>query len=134
MSAETPPRPPASAAAAAPAGPYSTLGLAPGAGPAEIAAAYRKLVRRYPPELAPERFAEVHRAYQFLTSPGHRMETARSNPEEELARLFPLPDLALRPTPPPPPPLTAGDLEPLLGPVRQAVLEQLLAESFGDSE
>lgn len=111
--------------------PFATLGLAPGAGAEAIAAAYRKLVRRYPPELAPERFATVHRAYQMLTSPARRMEVARSAPEDEIARLFPLPALTLEPPPPSPPPIGAGDLEPLLAPVHRAVLVRLLAETFG---
>jgi hypothetical protein len=109
--------------------PHAVLGLAPGAGPGEIAAAYRKLVRRYPPELAPERFAAVHRAYQLLTSPARRMEAALAAPEDERVRLFPLPALTLRPAPPTPPPITARDLEPLVAPVRRAVLARLLAAS-----
>lgn len=110
--------------------PFTTLGLTPGAGAAEITAAYRKLARRYPPELAPERFADVHRAYQLLTSPERRMEAARSAPEDEIARLFPLPALTLKPTPSPPAPLTDQDLEPLLAPARRAALVRLLAASF----
>lgn len=109
---------------------FAILGLAPGAGAAEIAAAYRKLVRRYPPELAPERFAEIHRAYQLLSSPERRMEAARDAPEDELARLFPLPTLKLKPAPPPPPPLTDRDLEPLLAPARRSALARLLSKSF----
>jgi hypothetical protein len=127
MSAEPPPRPRPAPPPAPADDPHAVLGLAPGAGPVEIAAAYRKLVRRYPPELAPERFAAVHRAYQMLTSPARRMEAALAAPEDELARLFPLPALTLRPAPPPPPPVTAADLEPLLAPVRRAVLARLLA-------
>lgn len=110
--------------------PFATLGLPPDAGPEEIAAAYRKLVRRYPPELAPDRFAAIHGAYQMLTSPAHRMEAARTAPEAELARLFPLPTVTLKPAPPPPPPVSADDLGPLLAPVRRAVLLRLLAAAF----
>lgn len=112
--------------------PLTVLGLAPGAGAEEIAAAYRKLVRRYPPELAPERFAAIHDAYLTLTSPARRMAAAPTAPERELARLFPLPALALGPDPPPPPPIADRDLEPLLAPVRRAVLARLLAAAFGD--
>ncbi len=112
--------------------PFATLGLAPGAGPEEIAAAYRKLVRRYPPELAPDRFAAIHGAYQMLTSPAHRMETARTAPEKELARLFPLPALALEPAPPPPPPISADALEPLVAPIRRAVVLRFLTAAFRD--
>jgi curved DNA-binding protein CbpA len=110
--------------------PFATLGISPDAGPEEIAAAYRKLVRRYPPELAPDRFAAIHGAYQMLTSPAHRMETARAAPEVELTRLFPLPAVTLKPAPPPPPPISADDLEPLFTPVRRAVVLRLLAGAF----
>lgn len=113
------------------ANPFTILGLAPGAGAAEIAAAYRKLVRRYPPELAPERFAEIHRAHQLLSSPERRMDAAREAPEEELAKLFPLPVLKLKPAPPPPAPITERDLEPLLAPARRAALARLLAKHLG---
>ncbi len=115
-----------------PESPFTTLGLAPGAGPEEIAAAYRKLVRRYPPELAPDRFAAIHDAYQMVTSPAHRMKTAATAPEEELARLFPLPAVALAPSPPRPAPISAGDLEPLLAPVRRAAVLRLVAAAFRD--
>lgn len=113
------------------ANPFTILGLAPGAGAAEQAAAYRKLVRRYPPELAPERFAEIHRAYQLLSSPERRMEAARDAPEDELVRLFPLPVLRLKPAPTPPPPLSERDLEPLIAPARRAALTRLLTEHLG---
>ena len=68
--------------------PHSVLGLPAAASAEEVTRAYRKLVRRYPPELAPQQFARVHRAYQLLTSPERRMEAARSSPEETIAQLF----------------------------------------------
>jgi curved DNA-binding protein CbpA len=44
--------------------PYQTLGLAPDADDAAVRARYLELVRRHPPEQAPERFAAVRAAYE----------------------------------------------------------------------
>jgi hypothetical protein len=110
--------------------PHAVLGLPVSATDDEITTAYRKLVRRYPPELAPEKFARIHRAYQLLTSPVRRMEAARTAPEETIDHLFPVPAVALKPPPPPPPPLTEQDLEPVLGPFRRALLIKLLRDGF----
>ncbi len=109
--------------------PWTVLGLQPSATAEEIASAYRKLVRRYPPELAPQRFADIHSAYQLLTSPARRMETARLAPEETLDVLFPMPGMALKPVSPPPP-LGAEALEPLLAPCFRDLLVRLLRETF----
>ncbi len=109
--------------------PHTVLGVPATATAEEITRAYRKLVRRYPPELAPEQFARVHHAYQLLTSLERRMEAARRSPEETLAQLFAVP-AALKPPPSPPPPLTERDLEPVLAPYRRALLLRLLRESF----
>jgi curved DNA-binding protein CbpA len=111
---------------------YRALGLAPGASGEEIGRAYRTLVRRYPPELNPERFARIHRAYELLSSLAHVMDEARKTPEATLEALFPAPPVALRPA------LTAAAaerppgaaLEPLLRPLRRAQLERLLREAF----
>lgn len=111
--------------------PHSILGVPPSATPEEMLHAYRKLVRRFPPELAPEKFARVHDAYQFLTSPERRMQAARTAPEETLLLLFPAPEIALKPLPHPPPPLDAPALEPLLAPLRRARLAALLNDAFG---
>ena len=52
--------------------PWETLGLAPGASAPEIRRAYRRLARRYHPDLNPEdpeaeaRFKEVQTAYEVL--------------------------------------------------------------------
>jgi curved DNA-binding protein CbpA len=109
--------------------PHTILGLPATATAEEITRAYRKLVRRYPPELAPEQFARIHHAYQLLTSLELRMEAARRSPEETLAQLFAVP-MTLAAPPAPPPPLTERDLEPLLAPLRRALLVRLLRESF----
>jgi len=111
--------------------PWTVLGLPPSATAEEIASAYRKLVRRYPPELAPQRFAHIHSAFQLLTSPARCMETAHLAPEETLDALFPVPTVALKPAPPPPP-LDAEALEPLLAPRFRRLLVQLLREILDD--
>jgi curved DNA-binding protein CbpA len=54
--------------------PYETLGLAPDADEAQIRRRYLELVRESPPDRAPERFAEVHAAYEALRDPARRME------------------------------------------------------------
>ena len=111
--------------------PHAVLGLPPSATAEDVVRAYRKLVRRYPPELAPQQFARIHRAYELLASPERRMEAARSASEEAIDQLFPAPRATLKPPPPPPRPLTAEDLDPLLAPFRRALLARLLRESFG---
>ena len=110
--------------------PHAILGLPASASAEEIVRAYRKLVRRYPPELAPEQFARIHQAYQFLTSPERRMQAARTAPEETVEQLFPSPRAALKPFAPAVPPLTEGDLELLLAPYRRELLLRLLREAF----
>ena len=59
--------------------PYEVLGLEPGSGDAEIRRRYLELVRRYPPDQHPERFAAVREAYDELRDPVTRLR----------ARLFP---------------------------------------------
>ena len=67
--------------------PHAVLGLPVTATLAEITRAYQKLTRRYPPELAPEPFVRIHRAYQLATSLERRMEAAQTAPEEALDQL-----------------------------------------------
>jgi curved DNA-binding protein CbpA len=110
--------------------PNATLGLPATATVAEITHAYRKLARRYPPELAPEQFARIHRAYQLATSIERRMEAARTSPEETIDQLFPLPEATLKPPPAAPPPLTERDHEILLAPWRRAELVRILRQAF----
>ena len=107
--------------------PYDVLGLEPGANGDEITRAYRKLVRRYPPELNPERFARIRQAYELLSSLEHRMAEARKDPPAALAALFPPPEIRLKAEEPlPEKPLAAEDLEPLLGPLRRQLLRRIL--------
>lgn len=109
--------------------PYRVLGLAPGAGREEIDRAYRTLVRRYPPELNPERFALIHDAYDRLRSFERTMEEVRKIPEAGLSSLFPVPRMSLRPFDPGGVPLQPQDLEPLLRPWRRALLARLLRQN-----
>lgn len=112
--------------------PHAVLGLPASAAAEEITRAYRKLVRRYPPELAPQQFARIHRAYRLLTSPELRMDVARTAPEETIDQLFPLPATSLKAPAPSPPALTARDLEPLLAPFRRTRLVRILREAFAE--
>jgi hypothetical protein len=56
---------------------YAVLGLNTDASVSEIQAAYRALVRKYHPDVAPgeenlERFLDIKRAYEILRDPGRR--------------------------------------------------------------
>ena len=52
----------------------AVLRINPEATREEIEEAYRRLVRRYPPEFQPERFRGVDDAYRFLTSLPYLLE------------------------------------------------------------
>lgn len=54
--------------------PYETLGLPPSADEAEIRRKYLELVRQFPPDRAPEKFAAVREAYDALRDPVVRVE------------------------------------------------------------
>jgi curved DNA-binding protein CbpA len=109
---------------------YQALGLAPDATAEQIGRAYRTLVRRYPPELNPERFARIHHAYELLRSLAHIMDDASQRPEAALEALFPPPAITLRAAPPPPGPPRPEDVEPLLRPLMRRAIERLLREAF----
>jgi curved DNA-binding protein CbpA len=55
--------------------PYAILGVPRGCGEADVRRRYLELVRQYPPDRAPERFAEIHRAYAKLRDPVLRVES-----------------------------------------------------------
>jgi len=55
--------------------PYEVLGLTSDAGETEIRQRYLELVRAFPPERAPERFAAIHAAYEALRDPAERLNT-----------------------------------------------------------
>ncbi|MGC8643988.1 MAG: J domain-containing protein [Isosphaeraceae bacterium] len=54
--------------------PYEQLGLPPSADDVEIRKRYLELVRQFPPDRAPERFAEIRAAYDALQDPAGRLE------------------------------------------------------------
>jgi len=54
--------------------PYATLGLSPHADEAEVRRRYLELVREFPPDRAPERFATIRAAYDELRDPARRLE------------------------------------------------------------
>jgi curved DNA-binding protein CbpA len=54
--------------------PYETLGVSPQAGDAEIRNRYLQLVREFPPDRAPERFAQIRAAFDELRDPLVRLE------------------------------------------------------------
>lgn len=110
------------------------LGLAPGASIEETDAAYRRLARRYPPELNPLRFAQIKDAHEVLTSLERRMRDAEADPEQALAALFPTVDVRLAAPPDPPHPLTCTDWEPLLAPLRVAAIAAILRAGFSSGE
>jgi curved DNA-binding protein CbpA len=53
--------------------PHDVLGLTADAGEIEIRQRYLELVRAFPPERAPERFAAIHEAYAALRDPAERL-------------------------------------------------------------
>lgn len=54
--------------------PYETFGLPRHATEAEIRCRYLQLVREFPPDRAPERFAEIRAAYDALRDPVRLIE------------------------------------------------------------
>jgi len=54
--------------------PYEILGVSHGSSEADIRRRYLELVRQNPPDRVPERFAEIHQAYERLRDPVVRME------------------------------------------------------------
>lgn len=54
--------------------PHEVLGLPADAGEAAIRDRYLQLVREFPPDRAPERFAAVRAAYEELRDPMSRLE------------------------------------------------------------
>jgi len=55
--------------------PYDVLELTSDASEAEIRRRYLELVREFPPDRAPERFAAVHAAYEALRDPARRLRS-----------------------------------------------------------
>ena len=53
--------------------PYEVMGLSPQADEAAVRRRYLELVREFPPDRAPERFAEIRAAYDELRDPVRRV-------------------------------------------------------------
>ncbi|MEO8496470.1 MAG: DnaJ domain-containing protein [Planctomycetota bacterium] len=49
--------------------PYQVLGISPAADEAAVRARYLELVREFPPDREPERFAEIREAYDQVRDP-----------------------------------------------------------------
>lgn len=54
--------------------PYEVLGLSVGCSGEELRQRYLQLVRQFPPERSPDRFAEIRAAYEELKDPVGRMQ------------------------------------------------------------
>lgn len=69
--------------------PYETLGVSRGASPEEVKSAYRRLARRYHPDVNPddpsaeEKFKEVGEAYAVLSDPEKRQRFDRTGSMDE---------------------------------------------------
>jgi curved DNA-binding protein CbpA len=61
--------------------PYEQLGLSPSADETEIRTRYLELVRQFPPDRAPEKFAEIRAAYDALRDPVSRLEARLFEPQ-----------------------------------------------------
>jgi len=55
--------------------PFEVLGLPPHADESEVRRRYLELVREFPPDRAPERFAAIRAAYDQVRDPVRRLET-----------------------------------------------------------
>jgi curved DNA-binding protein CbpA len=55
--------------------PYEILGASRGSSEGDIRRRYLELVRQYPPDRDPERFTEIHQAYEKLRDPVVRLES-----------------------------------------------------------
>ena len=55
--------------------PYEVLGLASDADEAEVRRRYLELVREFPPDRAPERFAAIRAAFDEVRDPARRLQS-----------------------------------------------------------
>jgi hypothetical protein len=108
--------------------PYAVLGVAPGVDDDELDRRYRRLVRRYPPELSPQRFAEIQAAYDQLRSLEACARGAMCEIGSAIDQLYPPPEVRLKALPPAPPPPTPEAWEAALRPLREAAIAEVLAE------
>jgi curved DNA-binding protein CbpA len=63
--------------------PHDVLGLPPHADEATVRKRYLELVREFPPDRAPERFAAVRAAYDQIRDPSRRLQTQLFRPETD---------------------------------------------------
>jgi curved DNA-binding protein CbpA len=63
--------------------PHRILGVAANAGADEIRAAYLAKVRQFPPDRDPERFREIHAAYELLNDPLNRARVLVAPPKDK---------------------------------------------------
>jgi curved DNA-binding protein CbpA len=73
--------------------PYATLGVARGATTSQVRAAYRRLAKRYHPDLhddtgAPDRMRRINQAWEILSSPDRRAEYDASLASQAAATSF----------------------------------------------
>jgi curved DNA-binding protein CbpA len=61
--------------------PYETLGLSHLADEAEVRRRYLELVRQFPPDRAPGRFAAIRAAYDEVRDPARRLEALLFEPD-----------------------------------------------------
>jgi tetratricopeptide (TPR) repeat protein len=73
---------------------YERLGIERNASREEVRAAYRALLRQYPPERAPEEFKRIREAYETLNDAGSRAEYDRA-PSAAVQRLLRLASAAM---------------------------------------
>ncbi len=108
--------------------PYAVLGLEPGADDEELERRYRRLVRRYPPELSPQRFAEIQAAYDQLRSLESQLRAAMGDIERAISQLYPPPEVRLKELPQAPSPPEPQGWEAPLRPLREAAIREVLAQ------
>lgn len=100
------------------------LNLSEAADPGEIETAYRRLVRRFPPEFQPDKFREIDEAYRFLTSVPYQLERLFSSGEIKRQQD---PEMFIFPLSPP-----EEKLSPALSELRQALFLSFLWGSPSD--
>src|SRR4051794_13711137 len=89
---------------------YAILGIAPEATAEQVRAAYRRLARKYHPDVTSEaeaggRMAAINRAYAVLADPARRAQYDRARrPPPSISASVPAPT-------PPPPPVWSADLD-----------------------
>ena len=68
--------------------PYETLGISQKADDDQVRQAYLDLIRRYPPDRFPERFAAISESYQTLKDENSRLQYALFNTDSGIRSPF----------------------------------------------